>query len=167
MARFVVMFMTPKITQEDMINEMVIKLYQKYDTDRSGALNRRETFRLVNDIYASEGRRPVTNVQFNRIFNEFDINGDGQLSQREMTRFVVKFLHIPNEPLIINDEIADIVNRIWYNYDRDRSGKLNRRETLKFLNDFLADQGKPPTTHTQFNRFFAKFDVNKDGQISK
>ena len=56
-----------------------------------------------------------------------------------MTRFVVKFLHIPNEPLIINDEIADIVNRIWYNYDRDRSGKLNRRETLKFLNDFLAD----------------------------
>lgn len=41
MARFVVMFMTPKITQEDMINEMVIKLYQKYDTDRSGALNRR------------------------------------------------------------------------------------------------------------------------------
>lgn len=62
MARFVVMFMSPKISQDDMINEMVIKLFQKYDTDRSGALNRRETLRVVNDIYASEGRRPVTST---------------------------------------------------------------------------------------------------------
>ena len=80
MARFVVMFMNPKISQDDMINDMVLKIFQKYDTDMSGALNRRETLKVVNDIYASEGRRPVTNTQFNRIFNEFDVNGDGQLT---------------------------------------------------------------------------------------
>ena len=72
-----------------------------------------------------------------------------------MAQFVRLFLE--------SDDIVDIVNRIWYKYDTDRSGKLNRRETLRFLNDFLADQGKPPTTHTQFNQFFAKFDVNRDG----
>ena len=53
-----------------------------------------------------------------------------------MTRFVIKFLHIPVE-VIKNDTIADVVNSIWYRYDKDRSGKLNRRETLKFLNEFL------------------------------
>ena len=62
-----------------------------------------------------------------------------------MTRFVINFLHIPVE-VIKNDTIADVVNSIWYRYDKDRSGKLNRRETLKFLNEFLAEQGRPPTT---------------------
>ena len=42
--------------------------------------------------------------------------------------------------------ITDTVDTIWRHYDKDKSGYLNRRETLKFLNDFLADQGKPPTT---------------------
>ena len=74
---------------------------------------------------------------------------------------MAKFIRLYLEPE--PDSIADIVNQIWYKYDKDRSGKLNRRETLKFLNDFLAEQGRPPTTHAQFNQFFVNFDVNKDG----
>jgi hypothetical protein len=28
---------------------------------------------------------------------------------------------------------------------------------------FLANQGKPAPTNREFNKFFAEFDVNKDG----
>ena len=46
-------------------------------------------------------------------------------------------------------------------------GKLNKKETLKFLNSFLANQDQPPMSNFVFNKFFAEFDVNKDGKISK
>jgi Ca2+-binding EF-hand superfamily protein len=34
---------------------MVKNIFLKYDTDRSGALNRRETYTLVNSMRASNG----------------------------------------------------------------------------------------------------------------
>ena len=38
---------------------------------------------------------------------------------------------------------------------------------MRFLNAFLTNQGMHQATNNQFNRFFADFDVNKDGFISK
>ena len=40
-------------------------------------------------------------------------------------------------------------------------------ETLRFLNAFLLQRGRPPTNNYQFKKFYEKFDVNKDGYISK
>jgi Ca2+-binding EF-hand superfamily protein len=82
----------------------------------------------------ADGKRPASYSLFYRFFNEFDTNGDGVLSQQEMTMFVKKFMDIkPSE----DDEIMDIVDEIWIKFDTDRSGKLNRRETFKFLNAFM------------------------------
>ena len=67
---------------------MVLKIFKKYDVSGDGVLNRRETLKVINDIYVSEGRRPVLSYQFNKIFTEFDVNGDGVLSKREMQQFV-------------------------------------------------------------------------------
>ena len=72
------------------------------------------------------------------MFNEFDFNGDGVLSRKEMTEFVRKFLGSAEAD---DDEIRDMVESIWYKFDTDRSGQLNRRETLMFLNAFFKDQG--------------------------
>ena len=72
------------------------------------------------------------------MFNEFDFNGDGVLSRKEMTEFVRKFLRSAEAD---DEEIRDMVERIWYKFDIDRSGQLNRRETLRFLNAFFKDQG--------------------------
>jgi Ca2+-binding EF-hand superfamily protein len=80
---------------------------------------------------------------FKRIFEEFDDNGDGVLSKREMVRFAKKIMNFkPSE----DDEIIDTINEIWKDFDTDRSGKLNRRETLKFLNALLKFRGQVPTT---------------------
>lgn len=69
-----------------------------------------------------------------------------------------------NEP---RDPIYDLVQKIFMKYDSDRSGFLDKRETLKLLDEILLNQGRAKTTWNQFNRFFAEFDDNGDGVISK
>ena len=50
MAVFIMNFLSPKMKEEQIIDDMVFQIFSKYDTDRSGGLNRRETLRLVNDL---------------------------------------------------------------------------------------------------------------------
>jgi Ca2+-binding EF-hand superfamily protein len=90
-----------------MIDEMIYNIFEKYDTDRSGSLSRKETLRLLNDILKSEGKKSASYSLFDRFFNEFDENGDGVLSEEEMIEFVKKFMNIkPSE----DDEIMDMVD---------------------------------------------------------
>lgn len=103
---------------------------------------------------------------FNRFFNKIDLNGDGSISRREMTQFVKQFL----EDDVVDTrqpDIGKIVQQVWFQYDVDRSGYLDKRETLRFLNDILAQQGRQQATLSMFNRFYAEFDLNGDGRISK
>jgi len=111
MAKFVSNFLQPvvsKINDENLINDMVQKIFMKYDVNRSGYLEKRETLRLVDDLLAAKGQPPATVAQFNRFFAEHDYNGDGILSRSEMTRFAKKF--IKNQELIPVNEIQEIVN---------------------------------------------------------
>lgn len=169
MARFVYNFYKPQVPalagSDDMVAEMVDNIFLKYDTNRSGYLEKRECLRLVDDILSQKGLPAATVAQFNRFFAEFDVNGDGVLSRGEMARFTRKFLK--NQEVIPLDQISSIVNKIWVKYDLDRSGYLNRRETLRFLNDFLVTKGQPPASVAKFNQFFAQIDLNNDGFVSR
>ncbi len=60
-----------------------------------------------------------------------------------------------------------MVHKIFAKYDKDRSGFLEKPEVLKLLDEILISQGRPQTSQSQFNRFFAEFDDNGDGVISK
>ena len=44
---------------------------------------------------------------------------------------------------------------------------MDKTETLKLLDEILINQGRPKTTISQYNRFFAEFDNNGDGVISR
>lgn len=52
-------------------------------------------------------------------------------------------------------------------YDVNRSEYLDKRECLAMLDEILINQGVGKTTIPQFNRFYAEFDMNNDGFISK
>ena len=82
------------------------------------------------------GQRPATHFQFTQIFQEFDHNGDGLLSHKEVSMFARRFLRSQEDD---DAEIMSIVERIWVNFDSDRNNKLSRYETLKFLNAFFKD----------------------------
>ena len=53
MAKFVGMFIEP--SDDEKIGQLVLNIFDKYDTNRSGYLEKREAFRLINDVLASKG----------------------------------------------------------------------------------------------------------------
>jgi len=165
MARFVRNFLS---VEQDDIAMMVHKIFMKFDANGNGLLDKRETFRLLDEILANRGEASATREEINSFFAEFDVNGDGVLSKGEVARFVKKFLQ-GNKPKNVHEDdiIADMIMKTWNKYDHDRNGFLDKRETLKFLDNFLAQRGQPPCSTHQFNRFFAEFDVNCDDCISK
>jgi Ca2+-binding EF-hand superfamily protein len=67
---------------------MVLKIFNKFDSNRSGYLEKRETLNLLNEILASKGQAPATITMFNRFFNKIDLNQDGLISRKEMTGFI-------------------------------------------------------------------------------
>lgn len=52
MARFVSQYLAPEMSEDWVIEDMVQEIFMQYDTNMSGALDKRETKKLMNDIYA-------------------------------------------------------------------------------------------------------------------
>lgn len=93
MANFFRKFMMNKaVAQNDQVSDIIERIWHKYDIDRSGYLDKRETFRFVKDVLAQERRPPPTMLQFNRFFDQYDRNGDGEMSKSEMAVFVRNFM---------------------------------------------------------------------------
>lgn len=88
MARFVKLF----TLEEDTLVDTVNKIFDEYDVDMNGFLDKIETLRLVNTILKNQGKPATTIPAFNRFFSDYDINNDGVLSKKEITRFVKDFL---------------------------------------------------------------------------
>jgi len=78
--------------ESDFIAQMVEQIWDKYDVDRSGALDKIETANFLNEILTIQGQGPPSMEQFNRFFAEFDINQDGVIQRNEMAKFIRQFV---------------------------------------------------------------------------
>ena len=72
---------------------MVLKIFAKYDKDRSGFLDKPEVLKLLDEILINQGRPKTTWNQFVKFFDEFDDNGDGVISKNECYNFVNRFIN--------------------------------------------------------------------------
>lgn len=109
MAKFFRKFLkNPDLKEQDEIIETVNNIWYKYDIDRNGTLDKRETFRFINDFLGTRGSPPATLSQFNRFFEETDINGDNSISKNEMAKFVKMFLREDKEK-----HIEELVMKIF------------------------------------------------------
>lgn len=70
----------------------MFRLFAKYDHNRSGSLDRRETLRLLNDILDNKGKPPANMIVVDRFFAEYDADGDNTISRHELHTFVKEFL---------------------------------------------------------------------------
>lgn len=68
-----------------------MNIFNKYDDNRNGYLEKRETLGLLNELLANRGQQPATLSQFNQFFSDIDINRDGVVSKLEMTDFIKNF----------------------------------------------------------------------------
>ena len=81
------------IVDVDEVEQIVHKLFAKYDKDRSGYLDKPEVLKLLDDILEHKGRPKTTWNQFVKFFDEYDDNGDGVISKGECYTFVDRFLN--------------------------------------------------------------------------
>jgi hypothetical protein len=56
------------VNRDEEIQDVVNTIWVKFDKDKSGQLNRRETLRFLNEFLSNQGRPPTTNIQFNHFF---------------------------------------------------------------------------------------------------
>ena len=152
MARFLKVFMEsrrnnapverqPNAMSDAYIREQVDKAWYFYDYDGSNYLDKTETMNFLKNFLREHNQPAPTMTQFNRFFQEYDLNRDGVISKSEMARFFKHFVAKPQE-----NKIDQMVDEMWYDYDIERSGWLNKRETHSMLKDILSCNSQGPPT---------------------
>lgn len=131
MANFVRQFINLPSLENNIIKETVDQIWEKYDKDRSGKLNRKETLRFLNQFLPDHGNPKPTYDTFTQIFNNADQNGDGLISKDEMADFIEKFLAPSlDEPMTLTPILQEktefdiMIENILKKYDTDKSGDL-------------------------------------------
>ena len=164
MLKFIDRFMQEEMLNDGKISTFISLIWTKYDTDGSGALDKMETLKFLNEFLEMKEKPPTTLENFERFFKKFDANGDEEIGKDEMLKFIEGFMQ---QELLSDGKISTFVEIVWSKYDTDGSGALDKMETLKFLNEFLELKEKPAISFEQFNKFFLKFDENGDEEIGK
>ena len=73
-------------------SNFIESIWGKFDTDNSGALDKLETQKFLNEFMKLKGKPGVTINQFNTFFKKFDENGDGEIEKGEMAKFIQGFM---------------------------------------------------------------------------
>ena len=78
---------------DQILHQCVEDIWFKFDTDQSNALDYIECRRFVNFILGSRAEQ-FTEQEFRLIFQEFDKDGDEQISRPEMWLFLKQVLKL-------------------------------------------------------------------------
>lgn len=73
-------------SQEE-ISDLMDELFQKYDTDKSGYLDKLEIIEMLKDTYRDIGATFLSQSHLQDIMNTIDQNGDGKFSYDEVLRY--------------------------------------------------------------------------------
>ena len=80
------------------IRAIIDQIWEKYDDDNSGELDKDETREFVQDIIGNmdDEQSVFTDEQFDSIFEIFDEDGSGTIDKDEMTNFIEELLNQGN-----------------------------------------------------------------------
>jgi Ca2+-binding EF-hand superfamily protein len=78
-----------KLSHEHLLNSYKVKdVFEKYDTDKSGYLDKKEMKELFKNLNR-QLERFYSDHEQERIFKNLDKNGDGRISLEEFKRFYI------------------------------------------------------------------------------
>ena len=71
------------------VAQCVDEIWEVFDTDNSGSLDKDETKRFVKStLMDMQEDNPLSDEDFEQCFREFDKNGDGEIERSEMITFI-------------------------------------------------------------------------------
>lgn len=77
------------------INEIVDTIWEKYDADGNGYLDKEETWKLAQEtlgLLNPEDTQEIQRQAFDSIYSQIDADGSGKIVKLEMAHFVKKIL---------------------------------------------------------------------------
>ena len=79
---------------DDQIRQAVDAVFQKYDKDNSGALDKNETFNLINDaLKQMNSGRQVTQQEVEQFINAVDTSNDKLIQKPELFEIFKRVLN--------------------------------------------------------------------------
>lgn len=78
-------------TEQD-LQEAVDKVFEKYDKDRNGILNREEITDMMTASYKRIGRSKPSHAEVTQLFNLYDKNRDEEIQKNELKNILRKSL---------------------------------------------------------------------------
>ena len=92
MLLFIDRFMQEEMLQDGQLSKFIDSMWAKYDTDGSGALDKMETLKFLNEFMELKEKPAISFEQFNKFFQKFDENGDEEIGKDEMLKFIDRFM---------------------------------------------------------------------------
>ena len=163
------------------ILSMIDIIWDQYDDDGSGDLDKDETRVFVNQLLNDLNFEQITDNEFDKVFSKFDADMSGTVEKDEMVEFIKHFINKDEQNSdeesssessddIEDQAILEMIDNIWDQYDEDGSGDLDKDETRRFVEETLTklvgDQDKV-LTDEEFERRFELFDKDGSGSIEK
>ena len=82
---------------EEQLKDAVDTLWEKYDADGNGTLDRVETRKFVLECIEDQGvdmsARDKSDIEFDEIFRSYDTDGNGTVSKDEMAAFIMRVMN--------------------------------------------------------------------------
>eukprot|EP00927_Polykrikos_kofoidii_P070242 TRINITY_DN6629_c0_g1_i1.p1 TRINITY_DN6629_c0_g1~~TRINITY_DN6629_c0_g1_i1.p1 ORF type:complete len:216 (-),score=51.52 TRINITY_DN6629_c0_g1_i1:92-739(-) len=131
------------------------KLFEKYDADSSGGLERPDIIRLLTDMDSSTppGTEPTTE-EVDWVIKTADKQGDGCIDKNELKEALTCWATWMQK----RSEIEEA----FVKFDTSNSGTLNREEVRKYL-IHLNDGG--PVSDAEVDMIMTEADVDQTGEL--
>ena len=85
--------MAAATSEEQAIKAVIDQIWETYDVDKSGHLDKEETKKFVQDTLGNLGSGDeFSSESFNEVFSTFDKDNSGLVEKSEMAQFIKKLL---------------------------------------------------------------------------
>lgn len=163
-----------KIANKPLTFPNFLRIWEYYDSDRSGKLERSELEDFITDLIKTNKNIVIKSNEMNLIMDEiyshFDENSNRLIEQWELT----KLLQVP-ENYLERIELYKNLNKqefseLFEHYDRNCDGYLEGEELLEIVSDMMRKveiEINMSQLEKLVDRMVRVIDVNYDGKISK
>jgi len=154
--------------------EDLLKIWQDYDSDRSGYLEKTELQLFCRDLLADKPSLTKADVdqEIEKIMTEFDIDQDGRLNIQEMAELlrVNEKENLLRTLLNGRKTIEGSFDNLFATFDTDGDGQISKTELIQLLRDSLGLLNKSADEsliESLADAVIAAYDVNNDQKLSK
>ena len=96
------------MTKKEEIKDVISRIWDEYDTDKNGKLDKKETRKLIKDIVKNLGSDyEYTDEGFDQVFCSIDKDGSGYVEKKEMISFVKALLKGK-----VKDKLAEMTKKM-------------------------------------------------------